>query len=365
MHVVPPRLSGPASEPMRKPRRPASGNSTGVVREGEETGNDPDLNLAKYGRAPTALTPGRTPGAATRRNGPTQAEWAFRRRFARCSSRRFALILGELMLSGSRPPQPAAASTRKDRSVETVLQPRPETGLAEAVGPAHTRRNVLFAGAGVVALAAASAWFLSSSSSQQTATGTAKPSRKSGRVTEVPVDELMKPGPLPDLVLGKAERARHRRRIRLHDLRPLRQLPQQGLPALKEKYIDTGKVRFIMREFPLDNLAAARLDAGALRRRRQDLPAHLGAVCQAGRMGVRAKATRVPELFKFAKQAGFTQESFDKCLTDQKLLDDIIGRPHARLRDVRRQLDADLLHQRQEAGRRHRSRTSRRRSRRS
>ena len=30
-----------------------------------------------------------------------------------------------------------------------------------------------------------------------------------------------------------------------------------------------------------------------------------------------------PELFKFAKQAGFTQESFDKCLTDQKLLDDI------------------------------------------
>jgi protein-disulfide isomerase len=31
----------------------------------------------------------------------------------------------------------------------------------------------------------------------------------------------------------------------------------------------------------------------------------------------------VPELFKFAKQAGFTQESFDKCLADQKLLDDV------------------------------------------
>ena len=37
-------------------------------------------------------------------------------------------------------------------------------------------------------------------------------------------------------------------------------------------------------------------------------------------------ATRVPELFKLAKQAGFTQESFDKCLTDQKLLDDIVRR---------------------------------------
>ena len=29
----------------------------------------------------------------------------------------------------------------------------------------------------------------------------------------------------------------------------------------------------------------------------------------------------VPKLFDIAKQAGFTQESFDKCLKDQKLLD--------------------------------------------
>ena len=33
----------------------------------------------------------------------------------------------------------------------------------------------------------------------------------------------------------------------------------------------------------------------------------------------------VPKLFEIAKQAGFTQESFDKCLTDQKLLEQISG----------------------------------------
>ena len=33
----------------------------------------------------------------------------------------------------------------------------------------------------------------------------------------------------------------------------------------------------------------------------------------------------VPELFKMAQQAGFTQESFDKCLTDQKLLEQVTG----------------------------------------
>jgi protein-disulfide isomerase len=38
----------------------------------------------------------------------------------------------------------------------------------------------------------------------------------------------------------------------------------------------------------------------------------------------------VPRLFEIAKQAGFTQASFDKCLTDQKLLDNITaGRSRA------------------------------------
>jgi protein-disulfide isomerase len=38
----------------------------------------------------------------------------------------------------------------------------------------------------------------------------------------------------------------------------------------------------------------------------------------------------VPRLFEIAKQAGFTQDSFDKCLTDQKLLDNITaGRSRA------------------------------------
>ena len=37
------------------------------------------------------------------------------------------------------------------------------------------------------------------------------------------------------------------------------------LPELKTKYIDTGKVRFIFREFPLDPLAAAETVAEVLR----------------------------------------------------------------------------------------------------
>ncbi len=90
----------------------------------------------------------------------------------------------------------------------------------------------------------------------------------------------------------------------------------------KKKYIDSGKVRFIFREFPLDNLAAA---------------VSMLARCAGGDKAMPlvetyyakqpdwafAQGNPVPKLFDIAKQAGFTQETFDKCLTDQKLLDQI------------------------------------------
>ena len=120
-----------------------------------------------------------------------------------------------------------------------------------------------------------------------------------------------------------------------------------------------------MREFPLDNLAAAASMLARCAGGEKTFPLISVLFAQAGGVGLRARATRVPELFKFAKQAGFTQESFDKCLTDQKLLDDITAVRTRGYRDVRRELDADLLHQRQEAGGRDRSRTSTRPSRRS
>ena len=94
-------------------------------------------------------------------------------------------------------------------------------------------------------------------------------------------------------------------------------------PALKEKYIDTGKVRFIFREFPLDNLAAAASMLARCAGGDKTFPLISRAVRQAGRRGPSCSGDPLPELFKVAKQAGFTQESFDKCLADQKLLEDI------------------------------------------
>jgi protein-disulfide isomerase len=91
---------------------------------------------------------------------------------------------------------------------------------------------------------------------------------------------------------------------------------------LKREYIDTGKVRFIMREFPLDNLAAAASMLARCAGEGKALPL-ISALFAKQDDWAFVKGDPRPELLKFAKQAGFTQESFEKCLTDQKLLDDI------------------------------------------
>ena len=74
---------------------------------------------------------------------------------------------------------------------------------------------------------------------------------------EVPVEELMKPGALPDLVMGKAEAPITIVEYASQTCGHCGNFHTKVLPELKTKYIDTGKVRLVYREFPLDNLSAA------------------------------------------------------------------------------------------------------------
>jgi protein-disulfide isomerase len=91
-------------------------------------------------------------------------------------------------------------------------------------------------------------------------------------------------------------------------------------PALKAKYIDTGKVKFILREFPLDPLAAG---AFMLARcaGKDKYHAMVDALFQKQKEWVVQKP--IEPLMAIAKQAGFTEESFNSCLQDQKLLEGI------------------------------------------
>ena len=175
------------------------------------------------------------------------------------------------------------------------------------------RRDALKMAAGVAALSVLASWGLSQPALAQ---------RKKATPTEISVDELMKPGPLGDLVLGNAGAPITVVEYASMTCGHCAHFHTKVFPTLKEKYVDTGKVRFIMREFPLDNLAAA---ASMLARCAGDGKTFplISVLFAKQDDWAFVKGDPRPELLKFAKQAGFTQESFEKCLTDQKLLEDI------------------------------------------
>lgn len=146
---------------------------------------------------------------------------------------------------------------------------------------------------------------------------------------EIPVEALMKPGPLPEIVMGKADAPVTVVEYASMTCGHCANFHNNVFPAIKTKYIDTGKVRFVLREFPLDNLAAA---AAMLARCAggENTHAMVSALFKTQEKWAFVRGNPVPELFKVAQQAGFTQERFDTCIKDATTLDQMIsGRQRA------------------------------------
>jgi protein-disulfide isomerase len=139
---------------------------------------------------------------------------------------------------------------------------------------------------------------------------------------EVPVAELMTPGPLPDFVTGKEDAP-----VTVVEYASLTcgacgYFNTKVLPALKTKYIDTGKIRLVLRPFARDGLdAAAWMLAYCAGGDKSLLLVY--ALFERQQQWLVSGPNAVAELYKVAKQAGFTQESFDKCIKDSTALGQI------------------------------------------
>jgi protein-disulfide isomerase len=88
-------------------------------------------------------------------------------------------------------------------------------------------------------------------------------------------------------------------------------------PKLKEKYIDTGKVRYILREYPLDGLAAAAIMLARCAGPEKFYPLIKTLFAEQRKWAVKEP---LPPLRAIAGQAGFTDQSFDACIDDKALL---------------------------------------------
>jgi protein-disulfide isomerase len=92
-------------------------------------------------------------------------------------------------------------------------------------------------------------------------------------------------------------------------------------PTIKEKYIDTGKARLIFREFPFDPRATAAFMLARCAPEDRYFP--MVEVFFKQQQQWAGAADGEAALLQIAKLAGFTQESFKACLTNQQVLDDV------------------------------------------
>ena len=88
-------------------------------------------------------------------------------------------------------------------------------------------------------------------------------------------------------------------------------------PEIKSKYIDTGKVHFIFREFPLNALDVAGFMLARCAGDNKYFPI-VDTLFEKQREWVVQKP--IEPLMAIAKQAGFTQQSFEACINDKEAL---------------------------------------------
>jgi protein-disulfide isomerase len=194
-----------------------------------------------------------------------------------------------------------------------AAQNHTETANTETNPTLSRRRLLLGSGAIVIAAAAGAGYYVWNGPDS----AAAQPAAGGG---EVSLSDLMVPGPLGDQVLGSADAPVTIIEYASMTCPHCAHFHETTYPELKKKYIDTGKVRFIFREFPLDPLAAAGSMLARCAGGEKYFPMIESLFAQQ-----RDWVTQKPlqPMLAIAKQAGFTQESFDKCLANQQMLDGI------------------------------------------
>jgi protein-disulfide isomerase len=160
--------------------------------------------------------------------------------------------------------------------------------------------------------------FFSSSDTQvlQTAATAATPAETSAQS-----GDLTQPGPLGDMTLGDPKAPNVVIEYASMTCTHCQRFNAEVFKPFKAKYIDTGKVYYIFRDFPLDPIATSAIMLAHCAPPDRFF-ALVDLLFQKQKDWAFVDDPKTA-LFNLVKQAGFTQESFDACLTDQKMLDGV------------------------------------------
>jgi protein-disulfide isomerase len=135
--------------------------------------------------------------------------------------------------------------------------------------------------------------------------------------------DVAKPVSLPDMALGPANATVTVTEYASMTCPHCAAFAETVFPKIKSEYIDSGKVRYVFREFPLDIKAAA----GSMLARciaKEDSGKYFAVIDMLFKQQndwVMKNTTET--LTRIGKQAGLSQQAVETCLKDQALLDKI------------------------------------------
>src|SRR5438128_8061377 len=135
--------------------------------------------------------------------------------------------------------------------------------------------------------------------------------------------DVAKPLSLPDMALGPANAPVTITEFASMTCPHCAAFNEAVFPKIKSEYVDTGKVRYVFREFPLDIKAAA----GSMLARciaKDDAGKYFAVIDMLFKQqNDWAMKNTAETLTRIGKQAGLSQEAVEACLKDQALLDKI------------------------------------------
>jgi protein-disulfide isomerase len=135
--------------------------------------------------------------------------------------------------------------------------------------------------------------------------------------------DVAKPVSLPDMALGPANASVTITEYASMTCPHCAAFNETVFPKIKSEYIDSGKVRYVFREFPLDIKAAA----GSMLGRciaKDDAGKYFAVIDMLFKQQNDWVAKNTTEtLTRIGKQAGLSQQAVETCLKDQALLDKI------------------------------------------
>jgi protein-disulfide isomerase len=129
----------------------------------------------------------------------------------------------------------------------------------------------------------------------------------------------MQTGTLPEFSIGRADAPVVMIKYMSLTCPYCRRFQAETFPVLKREYIDTGKVRFIIREFPIGKTSG--MATIALRCAPMDKYLTLYEKFLSQQAQWVSQEVRLDPIYKVAAQVGMSRQQFDSCRQNQAMID--------------------------------------------